>query len=130
MQDKRLNTYDYFDDQYKVLKEMKKFQIKKQNNYNNMIKQEKREIKDASPGEMQLKKYNKIALDEDVNLDCMLCQRQMPIFVNDSETIIMHLPERFLPQFLLNLKREYINQTEYLRYLHINSKRIRVCACE
>ena len=73
MQDKRLNTYDYFDDQYKVLKEMKKFQIKKQNNYNNMIKQEKREIKDASPGEMQLKKYNKIALDEDVNLDCMLC---------------------------------------------------------
>ena len=47
-----------------------------------------------------MKKYNKIAIkdiDDEISLDCMLCQRQMPIFVNDSETIIMHLPERFLP---------------------------------
>ena len=40
MDDRKLNTHDYFDDQYKVLNEMKQFQIKKQNNYNNMITKE------------------------------------------------------------------------------------------
>lgn len=60
----------------------------------------------------------------------MLCLRSMPVFVDDSECLILRLPERFLPPFLLELKQEYINKNKYLRFLRINSKFIKQCACD
>ena len=60
----------------------------------------------------------------------MLCQRAMPIFVEDTDNLILRLPERFMPPFLLALKQEFLNKKKYLRYLRINSRVIKQCACE
>lgn len=61
---------------------------------------------------------------------CLLCQRQRPIFLVDSDDMILRLPERFLPAFLKSLKQDYLNKRQYLKFLRINSKFIKLCACQ
>ena len=44
--------------------------------------------------------------------------------------MIKRLPERFLSPLLKNLKKDYINKRQYLKYLRINAKFIQACRCE
>ena len=65
----------------------------------------------------------------------MLCQRSIPVFVQSqsdggNDNVIMRLQEKYLPPFLQNLKKAYVQGEGYLKYLHVNSKSIRVCSCE
>ena len=41
----------------------------------------------------------------------------------------MRLPQRYMPQFLRNLRQDYIDKSPYLKYLRISSKFIQVCDC-
>lgn len=61
---------------------------------------------------------------------CLFCERNRPIFLVDSDDMIMRMQERFLPTFLKQLKQDYIKKMQYLKFLKINSKLIRVCDCE
>lgn len=60
---------------------------------------------------------------------CILCQRERPIFMVDSDLTILQLPERTLPPFLKSLKDDFINKRSYLKFLRISSKNIKVCEC-
>ena len=39
------------------------------------------------------------------------------------------MQEKFLPQFLKNLKQDFLHKREYLKLLKINSKFIQICEC-
>lgn len=84
-----------------------------QKKFDNMVEKDEKETKWIKLNE--LNKEN----------ECGLCQRSMPIFVEDSDNLILRLPERFLPPFLLALKQEYLAKKKYLRVLRINSKIIK-----
>ena len=59
-----------------------------------------------------------------------MCEKQRPIFIVESDDMILRLPDKFLPQFLRDLKRDFINKRQYLKFLRINSKLIQICKCE
>ena len=61
---------------------------------------------------------------------CYMCQRSRPIFLVDSDDMILRLPERFLPPFLKQLKQDFLNKRQYLKFLRISSKFIQVCGCQ
>jgi hypothetical protein len=61
---------------------------------------------------------------------CVFCERNRPIFLVDSDDMILRMQERFLPQFLKNLKQDFLANKQYLKYLKINSKLIHVCNCD
>ena len=61
---------------------------------------------------------------------CFMCQRSRPIFLVDSDDMILRLPERFLPPFLKQLKQDFLNKRQYLKFLRISSKFIQVCGCQ
>ena len=61
---------------------------------------------------------------------CLFCERNRPIFMVDSDDMILRMQERFLPLFLKNLKADYLAGKQYLKYLKINSKLIHVCDCD
>jgi hypothetical protein len=61
--------------------------------------------------------------------NCILCERDIPVFVVGEENVIMRLRERYLPTFLKRLKQAYVANERYLKYLRINSKLIRACNC-
>ena len=44
-----------------------------------------------------------------VEENCILCQRTRPIFIVESDDMIMRMQERYLPQFLKNLKQDFLN---------------------
>ena len=41
---------------------------------------------------------------------CLFCERNRPIFLVDSDDMIMRMQERFLPTFLKQLKQDYIQK--------------------
>ena len=55
--------------------------------------------------------------------------RNRPVFVVDSDDVILRLPEKYLSPFLKDLKNDFMQKKEYLKYLLINSKLIKVCKC-
>ena len=61
---------------------------------------------------------------------CDLCERPRPIFVVDTDDMIKRLPERFLSPLLKNLKKDFNNKRQYLKFLRINAKYIKACNCE
>lgn len=67
-------------------------------------------------------------VEDDFNLEvakdikCELCLRHRPIFVVDSDESILRLPDKFLPQFLKNLRQDFLNKRQYLKFLKVNSK--------
>jgi hypothetical protein len=67
---------------------------------------------------------------EKVEHVCILCERNRPVFLVDSDDQILRMQERFLPPFLKNLKQDYLNNKLYIKYLKITSKLINVCDCE
>ena len=73
----------------------------------------------------------KDALDSDLfEKKCDLCERPRPIFVVDTDDMIKRLPERFLSPLLKNLKKDFNNKRQYLKFLRINAKYIKACNCE
>ena len=73
----------------------------------------------------------KDVLDSDLlEKKCDLCERPRPIFVVDTDDMIKRLPERFLSPLLKNLKKDFNNKRQYLKFLRINAKYIKACNCE
>jgi len=62
--------------------------------------------------------------------ECFYCKRDKPIFLYDSDNQIMRLPDRVLSPFLLQLKADFKRKKEYLKFLRLNSRSIRLCKCE
>lgn len=74
---------------------------------------------------------DKNVLDSDLlEKKCDLCERPRPIFVVDTDDMIKRLPERFLSPLLKNLKKDFNNKRQYLKFLRINAKYIKACNCE
>jgi hypothetical protein len=74
---------------------------------------------------------SKDVLDNDLlEKKCDLCERPRPIFVVDTDDMIKRLPERFLSPLLKNLKKDFNNKRQYLKFLRINAKYIKACNCE
>ena len=73
---------------------------------------------------------DQIEMVEKVEHICILCERNRPVFLVDSDDQILRMQERFLPPFLKNLKQDFVSNKQYLKYLKITSKLISVCDCE
>ena len=59
-----------------------------------------------------------------------MCEKTRPVFIVESDDMILRLPDKFLPPFLKDLKRDYIQKRQYLKFLRISSKIIQICKCE
>lgn len=80
--------------------------------------------------QMELVENHQIDEQKDgINHICYLCERPRPIFLVDSDDMILRLPERFLPPFLKNLKQDFLRKKQYLKFMKISSKFIQGCSC-
>jgi hypothetical protein len=77
------------------------------------------QVPDQAPDHID---YGEMGALEQQKDDCQMCLRQRPIFLVESDDMILRLPERFLPPFLKSLKLDFLNKRQYLKYLRINSK--------
>mmetsp|Transcript_9655 Transcript_9655/g.16220 ORF Transcript_9655/g.16220 Transcript_9655/m.16220 type:complete len:201 (-) Transcript_9655:256-858(-) len=60
---------------------------------------------------------------------CDLCERAQPIFLVGYDNAIMRMQDRHLPEFLKQLKQDFVQQQEYFKILKVNSKFVQSCEC-
>ena len=60
--------------------------------------------------------------DEEKQLLCKLCERNLPVFLTRDDNQILRMPESSLVPFLKNLKNDYLKNRAYLKFLKVNSK--------
>ena len=95
-----------------------------------ILKDDKKDINDHAQGVIDLNDLHQDPNDMHGDISCVLCQRSRPIFLVDSDDMILRLPEKFLPPFLKAMKAEYLAKRPFLNFLRINSKLISMCACQ
>lgn len=80
---------------------------------------------------LKLDKIEKVMkLDDEEEKICSLCARNRPVFVVDTDNMIKRMPERHLSPLLKNIKKDFNNKRQYLKFLRIKVNFIHPCMCE
>ena len=70
-----------------------------------------------------------VEIMEKGNDQCDLCGRAIPIFLSKRDDIIMRMNEKYMPEFLKQLKYDFMESCFYIKFLKVSSKFISPCQC-